>query len=929
MKRTLLAILAIISLLVAGCSKEYDDSKLKKRVNDLEARVSALEALNTTVAGIGDIVTALGQKDYVTGVIEVKDDKGTVIGYTISFSKSNPVTVYHGQKGDKGELGQTGPEGPQGPVPSVGVQLGEDGLYYWTVEGELLKDADGKPVPCTSAAPVFKIEDGSWWISYDGSSWEKLGLISDTGTTVDVDNSNEDYVLLTINGTEVRIPKEKAFSLKLIYGGDITAVGASAYTTIGVEYEVVGAGENDDVTVDILNTSAGITAQVAKVDNLHGLIAINTSDVVDGKVFVYADNNKGKTNIKSITLEAGQIADIAPVAQAEAEGGTFSLTVETNYEAVVAVPDGIDWVHVAKKTKASQGNYIDQLYVGEKTKGTSTYEYEITVDPNTTSGYRFSYIGVIDFATGNVIKLIDLVQKPAEGVTDLASISKVPDNTKISVNGAVVLAAGKRDAVISDGLNTIHMKTMSTLAVGDSISVLGVKMSNEKASAAYVVASSVNVLKQGVKTPDSPWRYIVYAQNYVITNTGTTALLQKDDDGYFFYAPMRFEVRIESPLDGLNLDAYVGKYVTLKGYIDEVEMGEFDWDTFTFAFDYKFIVNTVEEVNFVKKANWTLKYIGRTDEYPGFPESFSTTVTGEDNEHYIYTIFTEEKLQEFPIEEEAGIYGAIMAADDLQYTLSTYALQYSKEVIYNDITCVGSSPNFYEKFEPGIYYVVIGGVDTDGYATGSYAVDRFEIEDPHVAGTYDAFLGTWKYTTVLGDSQKWVISEKEAGQSYYLCVDGVSTESGNLPVLSYDKENGTAVLEMQELGEYEKDGKTCLERIGTLYTFDDVEYYDNSRYMGDNTLVFTARLLNDGTIDIVPGEDTSSQLEGFAIMTGDKEDSYDCNIVGSITPMPGVLEAYKASAPKTKASSARRFKSNSVPQKKAKSAKRLSYRRFQ
>ena len=255
-------------------------------------------------------------------------------------------------------------------------------------------------------------------------------------------------------------------------------------------------------------------------------------------------------------------------------------------------------------------------------------------------------------------------------------------------------------------------------------------------------------------------------------------------------------------------------------------------------------------------------------------------------------------------------------------------MQYSKEVIYDDITCVGSSPNFYEKFDPGIYYVVIGGVDSDGYATGSYAVDRFEIEDPHVAGTYDAFLGTWKYTTVLGDSQKWVISEKEAGQSYYLCVDGVSTESGNLPVLSYDKENGTAVLEMQELGEYEKDGKTYLERIGTLYTFDDVEYYDNSRYMGDNTLVFTARLLNDGTVDIVPGEDTSSPLEGFAIMTGDKEDSYDCNIVGSISAMPGILSEYKAPAAARKTVLAKGGRDSRKAASKIKSDKKMSFYNF-
>ncbi|MBQ3997456.1 MAG: acyltransferase family protein, partial [Bacteroidales bacterium] len=369
-------------------------------------------------------------------------------------------------------------------------------------------------------------------------------------------------------------------------------------------------------------------------------------------------------------------------------------------------------------------------------------------------------------------------------------------------------------------------------------------------------------------------------------------------------------------------------YYVFKGYMDEVEMGDFNWDTFTFDFDYSFIVNSVEEVNFVKKDNWSVRYDGRSDEHPGYPEAFYATVTGGDTERYAYTIFTDEKLKEFPVETEAGVYGAIMAADDIQYGLSAYALGHSKEEIYEAFTYVGSTPNFYSKFEPGIYYVAIGGVDADGYATGSYAISQFEIEDPHVAGTYDAFLGTWKYTTALGDSQKWVISEKEAGESYYLCIDGVSTESGNLPVLSYDKENGTAVLEMQELGEYEKDGKTYLERVGTLYTFDDVEYYDNSRYMGDNTLVFTARMLNDGTVDIVPGEDTSSPLEGFAIMTGDKEDSYDCNIVGSISAMPGVLGEYKGSAAPRKTVIAKGGRDSRKAASKIKSDKKMSFYNF-
>ena len=131
MKRTLLAILAIISLLVASCSKEYDDSSLVKKVDDLERRVSALEALNTTVSGISNIVNALNEKDYVTGVVNIEDNKGNVIGYTITFSKSKPVTVYNGEKGEAGPQGPQGETGSVGATPSVGVTLGEDGLMHF------------------------------------------------------------------------------------------------------------------------------------------------------------------------------------------------------------------------------------------------------------------------------------------------------------------------------------------------------------------------------------------------------------------------------------------------------------------------------------------------------------------------------------------------------------------------------------------------------------------------------------------------------------------------------------------------------------------------------------------------------------------------------------------------------------------------------
>lgn len=48
-----------------------------------------------------------------------------VIGYTITFLKADPVTVYHGKKGADGEDGKNGEDGKDG-------NDGKDGLNGYT-----------------------------------------------------------------------------------------------------------------------------------------------------------------------------------------------------------------------------------------------------------------------------------------------------------------------------------------------------------------------------------------------------------------------------------------------------------------------------------------------------------------------------------------------------------------------------------------------------------------------------------------------------------------------------------------------------------------------------------------------------------------------------------------------------------------------------
>ena len=112
MKRFLLCVLSVVVLF--SCSDEYDDSRLWDSVNSLEDRIAQLEELcqrmNTNISSLQTLVEALQQNDYVTGVVPVTQG-GETVGYTISFAKSEPVTIYHGEKGDKGDKGDTGRDG--------------------------------------------------------------------------------------------------------------------------------------------------------------------------------------------------------------------------------------------------------------------------------------------------------------------------------------------------------------------------------------------------------------------------------------------------------------------------------------------------------------------------------------------------------------------------------------------------------------------------------------------------------------------------------------------------------------------------------------------------------------------------------------------------------------------------------------------------
>ena len=234
MKKRLLLYWFIASAAVVGCSK-YDDTKLWNSLDGLTTRVERLEQqcdkMNENIVALQIIVQSLQTNDGIKTLTTLPNGEG----YTITFLSGKTITIYNGKDGKNGLDGTNGKDGKDGAnsnTPEISVKKDTDGIYYWTVNGDWLI-ADGAKVRAAAdngkdgkdgvdgangITPQFKIEDGYWFISYDGKeNWEKLGkatgengLNGKNGESIfKYVSVNAGYVQFTLNDeteTTIRLP---------------------------------------------------------------------------------------------------------------------------------------------------------------------------------------------------------------------------------------------------------------------------------------------------------------------------------------------------------------------------------------------------------------------------------------------------------------------------------------------------------------------------------------------------------------------------------------------------------------------------------------------------------------------------------------------------------------------------------------------------
>ena len=370
--KKLLAFAALFAV-VALTSCKYDDDDLWNSVHGLENRVAKLEELckqmNTNISSLQTIVTALQNNVYVTGTTPLMKD-GKEIGYTITFSKGNPITIYHGKDGQDGEDGIT---------PTISVKKDTDGVYYWTLNGEFIV-VDGGKIQAegtngtNGTTPQFKIENDYWFVSYDnGANWTQLGKATGEDgvggdsmfSGVDYETST-DYVIFTLsNGTQIKLPTWSAFEALQRLCNE-TNTNLSALQTI-----VTALQNNDYITsVDPLTENGKVVGYTIKFAKSNPIVIYNGKDGADGNTPVIGVK-KDTDGIYYWTLDGEFIVADGQKVKAQgtdgnngadgSDGVTPKLEIREGYW-WISYDNGTNWTQLGKAT-GEDGKDADSIKI--------------------------------------------------------------------------------------------------------------------------------------------------------------------------------------------------------------------------------------------------------------------------------------------------------------------------------------------------------------------------------------------------------------------------------------------------------------------------------------------------------------------------------------------------------------------------------------
>ncbi|MBO5815708.1 MAG: hypothetical protein J6R30_06305 [Bacteroidales bacterium] len=397
MKRLIYIIPAVI--MAYSCSF-YDDSWIQDEFQKQNDAVAKLEArcrqINENIVSLEEVLTLLQDRNLVTSISAIKEN-GEVCGYELFFQNGKSYRLYFGTEGKNGGDGKDGADGTDGTdgtdgadgadgvnahKPVISVKQDSDGKWYWTLDGEWLTDGKGNKIPAISnddVTPSFKIENGYWFLSYDGGkNWNEMGPADgiDGDLLLSAVRYDDKFIYLTMaDGTVIDLPRLCSLSIEL---GEIPS-DVTAGSTFKVEYNISGGFGNAEITcVGEHGWSASITQETS---HKGGVIIKAPETLAEGKIILFASEND-VTIMKAIMFEGDFdqghcMSSKCDYYELDGTGGYVEVQLTTDQTYTVEIPsDARSWVSHTDTRAVRTDNII--LGISANAPGMPAREAEIT-----------------------------------------------------------------------------------------------------------------------------------------------------------------------------------------------------------------------------------------------------------------------------------------------------------------------------------------------------------------------------------------------------------------------------------------------------------------------------------------------------------------------------------------------------------------------
>lgn len=195
-------------VLAAGCDK-YDDSKLWDGVDKAYNELTKIKPMVEAVSQQVEMVAAVIESGAITN-ITAAEDGGYVVRYKGADNVEHTITI-----ASKDEVTT---------APIIGTKT-EEGVLYWTINGEFLKDLDGAKVEVAGRVPTFDVNsDGYWTVNgalmkgADGNAIKAEGKEISVISKVEISEDGKGTITFG-DGSTVTVDIFEAFGIS-VFDGD-------------------------------------------------------------------------------------------------------------------------------------------------------------------------------------------------------------------------------------------------------------------------------------------------------------------------------------------------------------------------------------------------------------------------------------------------------------------------------------------------------------------------------------------------------------------------------------------------------------------------------------------------------------------------------------------------------------------------------------